>query len=182
MAAEIETELVVHNRGGLFLVNTVGVDFQGNLITERMLDEDRSKWGTTALLTGTNNFHQSDTDEGVLRKALNELTPLTVVGRASGRPLILAAELERFPFTIGGVPGYEEYGIRLIPKVGEINRIIVNENPHGVVTTKRIYSLSLDVGGVVHIELYTVIPRWLKLPSLTPTSNFRENRPSVLEF
>ena len=174
---------IERNRGGLFLINSAGIRFKDGMLRPEVLEEDRQNWGTVSLLTGTNNHELRDDDETVLRKALCELVPLTVVGRPGGPQLVLRAELGRFPYAVGGMDGYEAFAVRLVPEMGEIEVVIMNDNVFHRIShlQESVELVAFDASNRIHVELYLHSKNPQDLPPLQPHARFEkdENLPPI---
>lgn len=104
--------------------HTKGIVFKEVLITLADLAEDAQK------MRGYSRHLTTKTDDLViLQELLRTAVPLTVIGDRAEEPLVLHAELGRFPIRshTGNVPR-ETYAVRLVPEAGGIAIIVLNHS------------------------------------------------------
>lgn len=110
------------------------------LLGEGALQSDRELWHRRALTPEIN--HETFTDLELLRALLFESTPLIISAPDDEGPVVLDAELVRFPYTIhsanGGkvyrsATGFACFALRLVPRSGgRIAAVELDESGVGV--------------------------------------------------
>lgn len=126
------------------------------------------------VLTKAGN-HLEATPEQILRMLIHETLPFSI--KAKDTKSILQAELVRFPFSINGLWNFEVYSCRLMPHVGQIQKVELHEDHHlevGELTfSEECVTVQLNKG-LLYLEIYFQQPTE-KLPKLQPPLGYREN-------
>ena len=157
------------------LIGDIEIHFTDKVIDERWLETLRQKWNKKAILPGISHI---DSDSLLLQTILHELVPFVVISKKDKGKLIINAYLERFPYTINGKSGFAAFGLRLVPRAGEIEEINRDVLSNIAINSFSISSgiLTSDTGnGSLHLECYFKKPTDENLPEIRPPESYQSN-------
>ena len=158
----------------LELVNIQGIRMGGTLITPETLEADVQRWHGYALLPGIGEDNMGMNDEQLLRQLCFELMPFALT---ADEPLVLRAEVMRYPYSINGNRAFQGFACRLMPESGRITKLETHANTGLAINSQTCTGegVTMDLGnGALYLEVYFEPHDQAGLPPLRPPMGHRE--------
>lgn len=143
-------------------------------VTEETLKLYREKWRHYVRVPTIN--HQNFPDDEALDVLMHRRIPLTIVADNKAGPLVIDATFARFPYSIDGKYAFASYGLRFVPRCGQVKLIRLDRNCRTAINTFSMSSrrISIDLGnGSLHLEIF-YRPTKNKLGNIAPPVGFQK--------
>lgn len=164
-----------HDSRTLRLENVRGIRIGERLLPSPQLQADIGRMAGRAFLPGVGEEKFQLDDETLLRQLCAGYMPFKITGDGyEPQPLVLQAEVARFPYSINGNLSFQEFAVRMTPETGRVAEIAMNED-HSLAIGSQVItpdSLRMDIARV-HFELYFAAPTDKALPPLTHRKGFK---------
>lgn len=163
----------------LWLIGITGIRIGAELLSLVTLKADAINWRGKVQFPG---IRPELTDQQLLRQLLVDRIPLTLIANT---PLVLRAELGRFPYSIDGNSTFQAFALRLSPELGKISHFVVRDHPSWLAIEEIFEKTGLyefDVGnGSLRLQIYLEPVDPSQLPPLEPCSGFLAERSTPLD-